>query len=221
MCKEHICYMWHVYESKGTISILLLHFYMQLICCRLVSSSRTWITRTSVIMKKCCLYGSEPETCLVVLPYVGIFQSCLGAKPPKQILPVVLSLDLWAMLPTLWSQLVSNSMEQNPYGDASQIPYFFMEPEISSPWSQKLIIYPCSEHDQLRLSPPPPYTCGRVALATSALYMTSYLQLYPLSCYDSLTYKKILSPVNGFHFRFHREQYNPLPMQCLFVPSHS
>jgi len=113
-------------------------------------------TRTSVIMKKCCLYGSEPETGLVVLPYVGIFQSCLSAKQPKQILPVVLSLDLWAMLPTLWSQLVTNFMEQNPCREASQILCFFMEPEISSPWSQKLTIYPCSEHDPLRPFPPPP-----------------------------------------------------------------
>jgi len=58
------------------------------------------------------------------------------------------------MLPTLLSQLVTNSMEQNPYGEASQIPCFFMETEGSSPYSQKLTIYPCSVHDQLRPSPP-------------------------------------------------------------------
>jgi hypothetical protein len=36
MCKEHVCYI-GVYEPKGTISILSLHFYMQVICCSLVS----------------------------------------------------------------------------------------------------------------------------------------------------------------------------------------
>jgi len=161
--------------------------------------------------------GSEPETCLVVVPYVGIFQSCLGAKQPK-ILPLGLSLDLWAMLPTLWSELVTDSMEQNPYGEASQIPCFFMEPGGSSPCSQKLTIYPCSEHDQLR--PSSLYTCPpfTVSPATSALYLTLYLQLYPLSCYESLTYKKISSLV-GFHFLFHREEYNPSLMHCFFVPS--
>jgi len=61
--------------------------------------------------------------------------------------------------------------------------------------------------------------CSRIAPATSALYRTSYLQLYPLSCYNSPTYKKILSLVDGFHFYFHREEYNPLPMQCSLVPS--
>jgi hypothetical protein len=87
--------------------------------------------RTSVIMKKCCLCGSELETCLVVLPYVCIFQSCLGAKQPKQILPLRLFLDFRAMLLGLWSQLVTNSVQQNPYGEASQIPCFFMEPKCS------------------------------------------------------------------------------------------
>jgi hypothetical protein len=37
-----------------------------------------------VIMKKYCLCGSEPETCFVVLTYVGISQSCFGAKQPKK-----------------------------------------------------------------------------------------------------------------------------------------
>jgi hypothetical protein len=118
--------------------------------------------------------------------YFSILFWCKATK--KKNLPVGLSLDLWAMLPTVWSQLETNAKEQNPNGEASQIPCFFMAPEGSSPYSQKLTVYSCSEHEQL--SPSPLYMCSTVAPAASALYTTSYLQLYPLTRSDSLTYKK-------------------------------